>query len=119
MFPLRGSLIKKKIQCYVLFADDTTRLKTQGGKFSKEEDKGYSFRMQNGTISNFLNPFESVYFFDIPVVDETNFKGHFDIDLKTKMSNIDSVNEALRNYGLKFIKAEREMEALVLKEILE
>lgn len=116
IFPIEASFEIRKVMCRVLVLNDSSKLKTDGGGLITKYDKVWFMEMKNVSIKDFLKPFEDFYFYLYPVIDETAFSGRFDIDIKTKMSNMSKVNEELEKYGLKFIEAERFVKMLVLRE---
>jgi thiol-disulfide isomerase/thioredoxin len=116
VFGIHASIERRKIKCMILTAFDSTKLKTDSVKFSMINDKAYYMKMFAGTVDQFLGPFKNQYFPYVPIVDETNITGRFDIDISTNMWNLIKVNTAIQKYGLKFVEEERELEVLILSD---
>lgn len=117
IFPLTAKLEMRKISCLVLYCNDTSLLVSKGGVRTVQSDKMISYlKIKNGTMFDLISRLESGPLFEIPIVNETGYQGFLDIEIKAKMNNVDEINNSIKQYGLKFIKAERELEVLVLKE---
>lgn len=52
----------------------------------------------------------------LPLVDETGYDGKVDLEFRANMTDINSINEALEKYDLKFIEAERPAGFIVLSQ---
>lgn len=51
-----------------------------------------------------------------PVIDETDLKGNYDLDIKVFYSDLQLIPEELAKYGLKLEKKERAVEMLIVKD---
>ena len=51
-----------------------------------------------------------------PLLDETGYKGRIDMELMTDLTDMSLLNAALNKYGLAFIRAEREVKLLVIRD---
>ena len=51
-----------------------------------------------------------------PIVDDTGYQGLVNIKLNADLKNVDSINAALRTYGLKLAEKELETEVLIIRD---
>jgi hypothetical protein len=76
--------------------------------------RGDGFSSEGATMKDFCTYLEDFGIFSYPVVDETGISNAFKIDFSFDPENPDSFRDAMKKFGLKYAKAEREIEVLVL-----
>lgn len=76
--------------------------------------RGDGFSSTGATMSTFCDYLEGFGIFGFPVVDETGSETAYKIDFSFDPENADTFKEAMTKYGLKYAKAQREIEVLVL-----
>jgi hypothetical protein len=86
---------------------------SQGGKTSATSG-GKGLTMTNSGIKLVAGFLEKA--FQIPVVDETNLKGIYDLQLEWFNENPGAIHNALRNIGLELVNGERMIEMLVISD---
>ncbi|WP_154859689.1 redoxin domain-containing protein [Cyclobacterium xiamenense] len=75
---------------------------------------GRGLSMKSSSIEMVASFLESQL--DTPVVDETNLKGNYDLELPWYNENPEQIHEELRKLGLEIVDAERTIEVLVIKD---
>ena len=109
---------KKPSMAYVLVRTDTAdRLASSGGeRLVKTEHLGAQLR--NSTLSVLMNQLRNFYMQNspYPLLDETGYKGRIDMDLMADLSDMKLLNAELSKYGLTFIRAEREVKLLLIRD---
>lgn len=102
----------------VLRCVDTTKLITSGGRAEETHDR-FSYNQHNLPLSHLIGILSSYYFQNkkTSFVDKTGFKKPVDIEINCDMANVDSINEQLKKYGLKFSSELNEVDVLVFAEI--
>ena len=111
VLPVKGKIIYQTIPVYVI-----TNHNFALPQSDKATSYGFSGRGYDGTavtISDFANDYLSNEL-SLPVVDETNVKGKFDIKTVLEMRTRDEVLKSIAALGLKIEKQERKMRMLVL-----
>ncbi|WP_158993860.1 redoxin family protein [Mucilaginibacter sp. L196] len=85
---------------------------------SEEEHDAFFYKQKGEPISALINRLQGYYWqtSDSPVFDESGLKGKYNIDIECNMNDLDLVNAQLAKYGLKFIKADRKAEVLVIRK---
>ncbi|HTM99006.1 MAG TPA: redoxin domain-containing protein [Pedobacter sp.] len=111
VLPVKGKIIYQTIPVYVI-TNENFVLPLSDQKTSY----GFSGRGYDGTavtISDFANDYLSNEL-PLPVVDETNLKGKFDIKTVLEMRSQSEILKSIASLGLKIEKQERKMRMLVL-----
>ena len=82
--------------------DNKIVLSTTGGEAIEHHDR-YSYNQHNYTFTELINILNDYFFQNkkVSFIDKSGY-GRVDIQLNCDMSNINSINEALNKYGLKF-----------------
>jgi thiol-disulfide isomerase/thioredoxin len=119
-FPFNAEIEKRKVKCLVL-------VNTSDQKFLKVKDStsfplmeykpDKSFAIQNMPVSALVA--ELIYSnpsLNVPIVDETNFKFNIDINIKSSLSNIESLKSELRQHGLDLVEKEKEIDMLIISD---
>lgn len=111
VLPVKGKIIYKTIPVYVI-----TNASFALPLSDKKSTYGFSGRGYDGTavtISDFANDYLSNEL-SLPVVDETNLKGKYDIKTVVEMRTQEEIIKSITALGLKIEKQERKMRMLVL-----
>ncbi|PTS98423.1 hypothetical protein DBR11_14920 [Pedobacter sp. HMWF019] len=104
--------------CWVLMRTDSTiNLKSKGGP-SVQELTFTGAKLRNVSFKNFFDQLDWKYLqnADLPVLDETNLIQKVDMDIDASLLKITDMNKALAKYGLQFIKANRSIAVLVIRD---
>jgi thiol-disulfide isomerase/thioredoxin len=98
-------------------ADD--KIKSKGGTEQREMGS-YSLSFKNTSLNYFLFRLQTYYLqlSPIPITDTEDLDNEkVDMDLSCDMKDINSINKALKPYGLQFIKEKTQLKFLVFKSI--
>lgn len=114
----RVGVEKRKTTCLVLVrTSKKDKLKSKSQK-TKYKSTPFGYTLENGSLSGFVNhlnlfPLQhSLY----PLVDGTGYLGKVDLEIAANLSDVSSLNEALKKYDLNIIEDEREIEMLVISD---
>lgn len=113
-----ASVENKPVTAYVLVRTDSLDRIASKGAPREVKTEHLEARFRNSTIAGLMNTFRNFYLQNttIPITDDTGYPGRIDIDLSGDLFTIDGINKALSNYGLTFIKAERKVKLLVIRD---
>lgn len=121
-FNIIGSIEKRVVKCLVLKRTGTAPLPaTKGGKeqlLYKDDTRAVTL-FQNQPITQLVNAINGMVGgqpYTTSIIDETGYNNNIDLQLKSDLDNITSLNTELQQYGLILEDAEREMEMLVVRE---
>ena len=113
---LSGKIEKRKIRILSLIrTSGTDKLRSNQGK-PADNYTNYSIKILNLPMSRFVSKFQA-YFSqngDIPIKDETGYKGNIDIEITCDLHNMDAVNKELEQFDLKFVEKTDELNMIVL-----
>ncbi|SDF80485.1 Thiol-disulfide isomerase or thioredoxin [Mucilaginibacter pineti] len=107
IFPGYEVKIEQQVRHYLALqrTSDINKLRSLNGpQIWKQDQYGLTMHYQNWKM--FYWTLDD-YFFQkspLPIIDETGLKGAIDIELNADMSNINSLNNALKNYDLKIVE---------------
>ncbi len=110
----------RDMDCWVLKIMDRNRLDGHRTRSRKTRTKFDMFGISLERIS--LNGFFSMmkdYFMQSstePLIADYQYPDLIDIELSTQMSDINKVNDSLREYGIRFIKEKRPLQVLVISD---
>lgn len=116
LFPIKARLEQQTIKCLILKKTGAPNWKTKGGP-SILDQSYYWLVMKNDRFSDLpdvLNKYLQIS--PYPLIDETGISEPVDISIKAKLSDIDSVREQLRPYGLTLEYGERPVDILILTQ---
>lgn len=120
-FPnLRCAIVKRPGRCLVMVrAAGAKAPASQGGPAEQADDK-YHFHLQNTSWRVLVNRLQSYYLQlnPLPLVDETGISGKVDLELAADLSNLASLREALKPYGIELREAVRAIDMIVLSDKL-
>jgi thiol-disulfide isomerase/thioredoxin len=115
-FDLSGAMEKRKVKCFVLIrTSKEDKLRSTGGDPAWEHNHFY-MHIANQPLKAFLAALVLDMQTQLPLIDETGYEGNVDLQLNANMSDINSINEALKKYDLQFIEAERPTDFIVLRQ---
>lgn len=117
-YGIEGRKEKRKVKCWVLTkTSPVDKLTSAGGEPEMTAD-AFGLKIRNMKFINFMS--KLWYFFQeypIPLYDDTGYSlTPVDMDINCNLSNLDSVNEALSKYDLKFVQQERVLDMIVISE---
>ncbi|WP_345949166.1 TlpA disulfide reductase family protein [Mucilaginibacter sp. PAMB04274] len=104
--------------CWVLTRTAATdKLKTTGSKPHIQVDR-FGFQMSNATLDYLIVQLDSFYLSNTPypVVDGTGYTGKVDLSLDANLGSIESLNQALEKYDLKFVLKKAPIEMLHISD---
>jgi uncharacterized protein (TIGR03435 family) len=117
-FDLQAGVEKRMRHVYILAIADSSKIT----KLKRSDATQETFAASHGTfegegiflrkIADYLEGFGLM---DLPVVDETGDRNKYDITFTFMPEKKGDLEDALRNLGLKLIKAEREIDMLVFR----
>jgi thiol-disulfide isomerase/thioredoxin len=103
---------------YVLTKNpDFHSLNTQNTSPEERHDR-YSYFQNNMPISRLIGILNSYFFQDrqLAFVDDSKIISNVNLNLECDMTNINSINDALRKLGLQFIKSPEKIDVLIFKD---
>lgn len=123
LFAFKATVEKRKKMCWVIVNKNKT-LNPRPTSYQPKLvwDLGFIKRLENQTmdvLTDYLN-----WNMDLPVVDETTFAHHFDMDIDVSaivngedvVLDINRVRASLKKYGFDIIKAIRPVDVLVIRD---
>jgi len=113
--------VKEEIQkrpCYALERTDQESSFLSKGGSSLTEFSQTNMALQNTTISLFIAKLNSSYQqkAKYPLVDDTGIIENVDIKITANLTDINSINDGLRSYGLQFIERKKDVKVLVIAD---
>jgi thiol-disulfide isomerase/thioredoxin len=110
---------KQEIEVLALIRlDSIDRLRSKGGE-AKNEFSGVHFELKNHYIHMLVSQLSLKYLqnYPLPVMNDTGYKEKVDLMADADLSNVDSLNRALRNYGLLLKPTKKQINILVFRDI--
>jgi thiol-disulfide isomerase/thioredoxin len=115
LYGIEGSFEKRKVKCLVLErTSKQNKLTTNGGEQSIQHSP-YNFNMVN-TPLYLLGEFLSTYYLHKITVDQTGYKGNFDISLNCDLTDLKAINTELARYDLQFVESENEQDIIIIRQ---
>lgn len=124
-FDYTASIEKWKIKCYVLKSiGNSAQLKTTG-KLSSYNASIYFIHLANCSMSDFINALGKYSDLtksgnwrmpNIPIIDETGYKGNIDIIFNANLKDPEEVKNELKKHHLQLELLDREVNCLVIKD---
>lgn len=124
-FGVRGTMVRRKVACYILSLKDSSKLKTKGGD-TYAKGNMYFLRLTNAPFARLVDHIRSYNenskadpyngLSSAIIVDETCFTSNVDATLTARMNDIPALKGALNNYGLDLQEGERWVEVLLLQD---
>jgi thiol-disulfide isomerase/thioredoxin len=118
-FPFKATIEKRNVKCLALVATKlSTTLKSNGKSPLIEPMTSKSpLIIQNKPVVSLIS--ELLYAntqFPMPIIDGTNIKYNIDLKLKSKLSDLEALNNELASFGLQLIEKEMKIEMLVIRD---
>lgn len=124
-FPYTATIEKRKVKCYILKSyKSTSNLKTTGAAPSYNASV-YFIHLTNTSMQDFifaLNKYSNLATTgnwrmpDIPIIDETGYKGNIDIVFNANLKDIAEIKNELKKHHLQLELQDREINCLVIKD---
>jgi thiol-disulfide isomerase/thioredoxin len=120
-FGFEAKWIKETSTCMVLEAKDTGKINyRRGDSILKIENEG--LHLNKVKVSSLIASLEDAiglfHYSPYPLVDATGLTGLLgEIFIKTNMENLNSLNDALKQYGLHFTIKDQEIDRLLINDI--
>jgi hypothetical protein len=119
IFPKYDVKIEHQTRKYIALqrTSEINKLHSAGGPQVWTQDQ-YGLTMHYQNWKMFYWQLDDYYFQQspLPVVDETGLKGAIDIELTANMSDVTSLNEALKNYDLKIVEKTGAIDIMVVSD---
>jgi len=112
--PVKARMEQRTREVVVLQTIDGQVLATEGAHTDNIMGRGDGFSSEGATMKDFCDYLENFGIFGYPVVDETGDSDAYQIDFSFDPENPDTFRTAMKKLGLKYAKAQREIEVLVL-----
>ena len=118
-FKYDARLETRSMPCWKLVISDSTlarTLKTKGGKYEDSQPISRVSRKEVDVPMELFSKQVKYYagLFDMPFINETGIEYNVDAYYEFVPNHIESMNDALRKFGLKIIRSEKAMEVLVI-----
>lgn len=111
-----GKIEKVSRPCLVLARiDKTDKIKTKGGKSTNTLFYKFPFAITNSPMKNLITQLNDEDFIKLPVIDETGYKQHIDVQL-SNTRNLQTLREELKKYGLTLNEVERPLTMFILSD---
>ncbi len=111
-FDVNGKISTENMICYVL-KNDTNSLKESTSEAPEYMFRGTVLKTKKIKMSQLTEYIEN--FTSIPVLDKTNLKGLYDIELEWQAEKPKSLHTELKKYGLKLEKSSQKLPVSVLE----
>lgn len=111
----------RKVKCLVLTRLSLSdKIKSKGGtpSYVSNPDDGFSIRNQSIQNTLFISLKAYTRSLQMPVIDSTNYTGNIDIEIRSRLNDLDGMRKELRKYNLDLIKKEIVLPMLVIKDRL-
>ncbi|WP_299568441.1 TlpA disulfide reductase family protein [uncultured Pedobacter sp.] len=123
-FGYQGEIVKSNVIIYALVVVDANKVKqitTKGEptKFYQIGKRSTGFGMINKNPSELYKALSQCIPNDNIFLNQTGLSKNVDIDIEGDIYSMDSMNSALERYGLKIVKTEKEMNALLISDRIE
>jgi len=119
-FPFKAKIENRKVKCLVLTSSKPGEpLKTKDTCTSVFETmtKGKTLIIRNKPVISLISSIlYSNTTYPYPIIDGTNFKNNIDITIMSKLSDLKSLNEELKSFGLYLVEKEMQISMLVISD---
>jgi thiol-disulfide isomerase/thioredoxin len=125
LYRLKGKLSKRTVDCLILTRtkkDDqlltANNIKPRGELVESYNQKyGLSFSQYDQNLKDMLMRMKWMMMTQPPLIDESNFSKNVNIELTSNFQDLIALNKELEaKYGLKFIKAKRNIDCIVISD---
>lgn len=111
----------QKTKCLVLIRlSSSDKIKSKGGSPSYISNSDGNLSIRNLPIQNslFISLKANNSSLNMPIIDNTNYTENIDIDIKSRLNDIEGVRKELRRYNLDLIEKEVVIPMLVIRDLL-
>lgn len=118
--PFKALIEKRRTKCLVLSntkPGESLQTKDTCTSVFESMTNGRTLIIRNKPIISLISSIlyaNSAY--PYPIIDGTNFKNNIDIALRTKLSDLESLNKELKSFGLLLVEKEMEINMLVIRD---
>lgn len=112
--PVKARMEKRTRDVVLIQTIEGKVLAPEGAHTNSTMGRGDGFSSEGATMEDFCAYLEGFGIFSYPVVDETGVPGAYNIDFAFDLENPDTFRAAMEKLGLRYAKAQREIEVLVL-----
>jgi thiol-disulfide isomerase/thioredoxin len=112
--PVKARMEKRIMEVALLETIEEKVIAPEGTTTNNTMARGDGFSSEGATMEDFSTYLEDFGIFSYPVVDETGDMGIYKIDFAFDPENPETFKTAMEKLGLKYSKAQREIEVLVL-----
>lgn len=126
-FGIASHLEKRHIKCLVLesiVSNDelNARIKARNEQaLAPSEFKGYTLRMRSKSLDELTDWYLVVPLlkrgYPYPLINGTGYTGKVDLDFTVDLTDVKSINDDLKKYGLVLKEEERDLDVIVIKDI--
>lgn len=116
----QASITYKQLPCLALVKTSTAvKFATPADSTSFLKVDAQSLQIQNQHFMQFLRPLAAYYLQQVPlpIIDETNYTGSISLSLQANLSDIASINVALKAYDLALVEKIGSCPVVVIKEL--
>jgi thiol-disulfide isomerase/thioredoxin len=117
---ITGNPVTKAVPCYLLRRTSAIdKLSSKGGEQKESVHNPYQMSLQNEPLGDWIFVLQT-YWLQLgpPVYDESGFgEIPVDMNLTCNMKRIDSINKALEKYDLQFVKSEKKIRTVEIKNV--
>jgi thiol-disulfide isomerase/thioredoxin len=114
-----AKVVKMKTRCATLkVVGNTDLLKVRDTSSKKSSFSGLGIVLRETPLNTLIKQLNSVYmqYSQYPVIDLTNISEPVNLNITANLSNLDSINESLIKYGLRFQLEEHEIDVLEITD---
>lgn len=112
-----GSIEPRTVPCLALVLTGNPRkLRTKGGKTKSTLHLPGPRYLRNAPVSYLINRLLGEPGIRVPVLDETGYTGHIDLELTASLGDLPALRKELRRYHLDLVPVEREINMLIIRD---
>ncbi len=113
-FDVNARMSVDTLDCYVIKnIDDKNKIKESKSKTSEYMFMGTILKAKRIKMSQLAEYLES--FTPVPVLDKTNLKGYYDIELEWQSVDVKTLYAELKKYGVKLVKSKKKLPVEVME----
>jgi hypothetical protein len=119
LFPQYEAQVERRItECMILVRTSRKDKLRSISDSARYEASSFGYSISKGDLQAFVNHLNifTLQSSSYPLINETGYTENVDIEINANLSNIESLNEALKKYDLQFVKGKREIDMLVIRD---
>ena len=116
MYNITGSMERRKIKCLALIKVSKNKMPVAAGTKKIYAIDEYHLQLKNASVSQLIGLLSMNLDTYPPLVDDTNDTTKIDINLNCSMSDLNSINRALKQYGFQLVEKITERDMIVIKD---